>query len=219
MLFVDSDELLFCPPPPAPSASPPSLSSSPLSSSPWSQQQQQQGAHRRLIQTAIADGYDEIQVPRVSQFARKSIDQHDSSSSSSFANSYAATNTAMTCMQEAYYQHNKSLTSLFQCWSTAHLVDKKVNPKSIDIASRCPFRYNHYSCAIHKAYHREKYRCHCNIKTVDVNECRVVHLNNKFLSSYMDLTSTSTLMTEHDLASSSLGGGSLSTPLSDMIDL
>lgn len=196
MLFVDSDELLFCPP--TTTANRAGTLSSP---SPSPSLQQQQQAHRRMIQTAMSEGYDEIQVPRVSQFTCRPASQQ---SSPSFTTSHVATEIAMSCMQEAYYQHNKSLTSLFRCWSTAHLGDKKVSPKSIDLSSPCPFRYNHYSCAIHKTYRREKYRCHCKIKAMDVNECRIVHLNNKFLGSF---------------SASNGGGGSLSAPLSDMADM
>jgi hypothetical protein len=144
-----------------------------------------------MIESAIADGYDEIQVPRVSQFTRKTVADQQSSSFTA----HIATETSISCMQDAYYHHNKSLASLFECWSDRHLEDKKVNPKSIDISSRCPFHYNHYSCANgnHKAYRREKYRCHCNVKKVDVKECRIVHLNNKFLSDYLDSSSSSSL--------------------------
>ena len=159
-LFVDSDELLFCP-----------------TASSLNDQQQ---AQHRMIMAAASNGYDEIQVPRVSQFSRR-----PSSSLSVAFNSHLATETAITCMHKAYYMHNKSLSSLFNCWSASNWEDKVVNPKSIDICGRCPFRYNHYSCAIHKSYRREKYRCHCHVKKIDVNECRIVHLNNKFIKEYL----------------------------------
>jgi hypothetical protein len=199
ILFVDSDELFFC------SATADRAAESSSTDSPL---KQQQDAQHRMIRSAIAAGYDEIQVPRVSQFTRMPINRQNSRISSVITSSHDATETSIFCMQEAYRKHNKSLSSLLECWSAVYFVDKNVNPKSIDVSSRCPFRYNHYSCAIHKPYRREKYRCHCNIKFVEVKECRIVHLNNKFLSDYLN-----------GAGNPSSRSALLSVPLSDLANL
>ena len=160
MLFVDSDELLHC----------------------QSSRSHQMLDHFNMIQTAIVDNYEEIQIPRFSYFSRINANYYNEHISS--LSYHKATEMSLACMKDTY-DINRSVIALLDCWSTTHQEDKRVNPKSIDMSSHCPFHYNHYSCAIHKAYRREKYRCHCNIKKVNHEECRIVHLNNKFIKKYL----------------------------------
>jgi hypothetical protein len=119
--FLDADEFFFCP-----------QASSSISS--------QRSYQQRLHNEFIAKGIEEMRYVRIpySGLAPKGMILNSQNRST-----IDFTNHTGYCLISAL-DNNGSLSDFFSCWSKGSSYDNFA--KSADLASICPFHYNHWSC-------------------------------------------------------------------------
>lgn len=165
ILYIDSDELLFCPQ---------------ATTSVVSQREYQQ----KTMASFSSLGIEEMRFVRLPYSGMPFpgfVNSLENRSNADF------TNHTSHCMQNAF--ERRSLAGLLLCWSSAMSYDNF--PKSADLAGVCPFHYNHWSCDGMKNGGRDNGksipRCRCKVAFDMMNgfeyrpipkKCHLMHLNN-----------------------------------------
>ena len=203
IFFVDADEFFFCPQAGAGGADGSSAAAAASAGLRHSLDQQKQ-FQQRLMGTFSSQGIEEMRFVRIpySGVAPAGFNNtRENRSKTDF------TNHTQNCMLEAFsrlgwgtngvssFTLSQSLaveTAMFKCWSSASAYDNF--PKSADLASVCPFHYNHWSCDGMKNGGRDlsknAQRCRCKVAFDMINgfsyapklhRCHLLHFNdNKF---------------------------------------
>jgi hypothetical protein len=166
LLFVDADELLYCP-----------QAGGSISA--------QRDYHRQIHNEFQGRGIEEmryVRLPYSGMAPPGFMNNQTMRSKTDF------TNHTGHCMIDAFEQ--RCVSCLARCWSSATSFDNF--PKSADLASMCPFHYNHWSCDGMKGGGRDftKYRCRCKVGfdmqngitySPQVDRCHLMHFNdNKY---------------------------------------
>eukprot|EP00601_Ochromonadales_sp_CCMP2298_P002646 CAMPEP_0173181470 /NCGR_PEP_ID=MMETSP1141-20130122/7298_1 /TAXON_ID=483371 /ORGANISM="non described non described, Strain CCMP2298" /LENGTH=273 /DNA_ID=CAMNT_0014104453 /DNA_START=172 /DNA_END=993 /DNA_ORIENTATION=+ len=168
LLYIDADEVLFCP----------------QARAVESVAAQGRFQHR-LMGLFASRGVEEMRFVRIPYSGRSTPDYRHSEETRSKVD---FTNHTGECMNSAL--RSGSLLHMAGCWSSASTYDNF--PKSADLASVCPFHYNHWSCDGMRGGGRDsgKVRCRCKVafdmqNGMDYkphpNRCHLMHLNdNKY---------------------------------------
>lgn len=170
ILFVDADEFFYCP-----------QAATTIF--------QQRIYQKEVLGDFVRLGVEEMRFVRIpySGFISESLFNASSPSRQPLHDSFFNNHT-QRCMQAAYMQSD--LQAMFRCWSSASSFD--AFPKSADLASKCPFHYNHWSCDGGKGGGRDHGtpRCRCKVSFDMFNhlqykpmldQCHLLHLNdNKY---------------------------------------
>ncbi len=165
MMYIDSDELLFCPQAGAGIKA-------------------QRRFQQRLFNGYAAQGIEEMRLSRL-PYSGLAPAGFDSQNRSQVENNDFTSRTA-GCMQSAY--SNRSVVGMLGCWSQASSYDDF--PKSADMGGVCPFHYNHWSCDGMRGGGRDgprSPRCRCKVG-LELNNfyayrpmpdtCHLAHFNN-----------------------------------------
>ena len=166
LLYVDTDEFFFCPQ---------------AGQNTTVQSEYQHALMRRFIQLGIEE-------MRFVRLPYAGYIRPDLFAARNYTDAQLANHTNR-CMDEAF-RAGRDPVELFSCWSTASAYDDF--PKSADLASRCPFHYNHWSCDGLRGGGRDHTanRCRCKVAFDMMNNmeykpypqrCHLLHLNdNKY---------------------------------------
>jgi hypothetical protein len=165
ILFIDTDEFFFCP------------------------QARRNQAVQRTYQHSLMERFSLLGVEEM-RFVRlpyAGFVSSDALIARNYSDADLANHTNV-CMQHTYATRDPA--GMFACWSTASSYDDF--PKSADLAHRCPFHYNHWSCDGMRGGGRDhtSMRCRCKVAFDMMNgfeyrpipeRCHLVHLNdNKY---------------------------------------
>ena len=167
ILFVDIDELFYCP----------------QAASSVSKQRKFQ---HKIMSTFGIQGVEEMRFVRIPYAGLAPANNKANRSN---------TDITSDCMLQAFSSRataNSYIGSMVRCWSSATAYDNF--PKSADFAAKCPFHYNHWSCDGMKGGGRDWGatipRCRCKVAFDMINgfeykpnleKCHLLHLNdNKY---------------------------------------
>jgi len=169
ILYVDADELLFCP------------------QAVHSGVESQRNYQQKLMQGFSVQGIEEMRFVRIpySGMAPK-LPGFNGTKEELWEKDF--TENTERCMQAAYAK--RDVGALIGCWSSASGYDNF--PKSADFGSVCPFHYNHWSCDGMRNGGRDYVatRCRCKVAFDMINgfeykpmlkRCHLMHFNdNKY---------------------------------------
>eukprot|EP01038_Epipyxis_sp_PR26KG_P008885 gene8885-11984_t len=166
ILYIDADEIFFCPQ---------------ASESLQSQKIYQQ----KIMNEFYSKGIEEMRFVRIPYSGMAPVGYINNVENRS---NIDFTNNTQHCMMSGY--RRRSLMEMLQCWSSGTSYDNF--PKSADLASICPFHYNHWSCDGMRNGGRDftKNRCRCKVAFDMINgfeykpllrKCHLMHFNdNKY---------------------------------------
>jgi hypothetical protein len=163
LLFIDTDELLFCPH--------------------YVRSASEQAEHHlQLMDKFRFTGVDEMRFVRLPYSGLWPSELNILNRSTT-----DLTNHTSVCMINAY--EKKDIVQMLECWSNALSFDNF--PKSADLRAVCPFHYNHWSCEGMRNGGRDAGkdipRCRCKVAFDMMNgyeykpmpkKCHLMHLNN-----------------------------------------